>query len=532
MFLLFYRYLFYSFELSNRSFVPRRWRKRQRNTARWMHGSRLPSFKSRLSGRLFMLDIGAALVAPIIAFWVRDGSIFTRVNPIAILVYVGAAAFFSIFFCVQFRAAHGLAKFFSFYDGIQIAKASTCAVTATAVMLFTLTRLEDVPRSILPIHFLILTAALVGGRLIRRAIAQRHDLGIGIGNAHADERSVIIVGTGQLAQFYIRLLDSFAADNRRIAAILDDDRSLHGRSIHGHFIMGNTYDAERILGVLVEHGVNVTGFVVCERDRVRAHELRVRLAPLCSDRGLELDLLAEQLSVSFCGGEKESGHAYSRLSETIVNNGYLRIKPVIDLALAAILILVLSPLFALAGLLVIISFGSPVVFWQRRIGRTGRPISIYKFRTMRHPIDATGRRLTNDERIPLIGRFLRATRLDELPQLYNVFRGDMSLVGPRPLLPADQPIDRELRLAMTPGITGWAQIHGGKLITAEEKNALDAWYVRNASLLLDVIIILRTISIILTGDRRKTWKPPRLLKIFLRPRGRNRRSASRSYKPL
>jgi lipopolysaccharide/colanic/teichoic acid biosynthesis glycosyltransferase len=174
----------------------------------------------------------------------------------------------------------------------------------------------------------------------------------------------------------------------------------------------------------------------------------------------------------------------------------------IESALAAILFLVLSPLFALAGLLVIISFGSPVVFWQRRIGRGGRPISIYKFRTMRHPIDGTGRRLPENDRIPLIGRLLRATRLDELPQLYNVIRGDMSLVGPRPLLPADQPIGQGLRLAMAPGITGWAQIHGGQLITANEKNALDEWYVRNASLLLDVIIILRTISTTLTGDRR------------------------------
>jgi lipopolysaccharide/colanic/teichoic acid biosynthesis glycosyltransferase len=467
-----------------------------------MHGSRLPYLKSGLSRRLLMLDIVAAFVAPIIAFWVRDGSVFTRVNPMAIVVYVGAATFLSIFFFVQFRAAHCLAKFFSFYDAIQIAKASTCAVTATAIMLFTLTRLEEVPRSILPIHFLILTAALIGGRLIGRAIAQRHDLGIAPGNAHADERSVIIVGTGQLAQFYIHLLDSVAADNRRIAAILDDDRTLHGRSIHGHFIMGSTYDAEPLLSVLVEHGVNVAGFVVCERDRVRAHELRVRLAPLCLDRGLELELLSEQLGISFHGGEQKNVHEYSRPRETIVNNGYLRIKPTMESALAAILILVLFPLFALAGLLVIISIGSPVVFWQRRIGRTGRPISIYKFRTMRHPIDGQGRRLTNDERIPLIGRFLRATRLDELPQLYNVVRGDMSLVGPRPLLPADQPIGRELRLAMAPGITGWAQIHGGKLITAAEKNALDAWYVRNASLLLDVIIILRTISIILTGDRR------------------------------
>ncbi|MFZ0507019.1 MAG: hypothetical protein WAM29_02710, partial [Methylocella sp.] len=139
--------------------------------------------KSTLSRRLLLLDIVAALFAPIIAFWLRDGPVFTRVNPMAIVVYVSTATFLSIFFFVQFRAAHGLAKFFSFYDAIQIAKASTCAVTATAVVLFTLTRLEEIPRSILPIHFLILTAALVGGRLIRRTIAQRRNLGIAPGDA-------------------------------------------------------------------------------------------------------------------------------------------------------------------------------------------------------------------------------------------------------------------------------------------------------------------------------------------------------------
>jgi lipopolysaccharide/colanic/teichoic acid biosynthesis glycosyltransferase len=478
-----------------------------------------------------MFDIAAAMVAPIAAFWAREGSVFTGVKPVAIVAYVSVATFLSIFFLVQFRVAHGLAKFFSFYDAFQITKASACSVTATAVVLFTFTRLEEVPRSILPIHLLILTAALIGGRLIRRAIAHHHGLGVTQGDAHADERSVIIVGTGQLAQFYIHLLDSCVFDNRRIVAILDDDPVLHGRSIHGHFIMGSTYDAERLLTILVEHGVNVAGFVVCERDRVRAHELRDRLAPLCLDRGLELEFLADRLGVSFLG-EKENVRAYSIPSETIVSNRYLWIKPAIESALAAILILIISPLFALAGLLVIISIGSPVMFWQRRLGRGGRPISIYKFRTMRHPIDGTGRRLTDDERISLVGRFLRATRLDEIPQLYNVVTGDMSLVGPRPLLPADQPISRELRLAMAPGITGWAQIHGGKLITAEEKNALDGWYVRNASLLLDAIIILRTISIILTGDRRKAWKRPRLLKIFLGPRGRNRRSGAGSYKPI
>ena len=121
---------------------------------------------------------------------------------------------------------------------------------------------------------------------------------------------------------------------------------------------------------------------------------------------------------------------------------------------------------------------------------------------MRNAVDATGRRLQDAERLTPVGRFLRATRVDELPQLFNVVMGDMALIGPRPLLLVDQPAEHSLRLSIAPGLTGWAQIHGGKLVNAEEKNALDEWYVRNASPKLDVAIVLRTLVIVLTGDRR------------------------------
>lgn len=121
---------------------------------------------------------------------------------------------------------------------------------------------------------------------------------------------------------------------------------------------------------------------------------------------------------------------------------------------------------------------------------------------MYNTIDRTGRLLTESARTSSVGQFLRASRLDELPQLYNVINGDMGLIGPRPLLLADQPDEPTVRLVVAPGITGWAQIHGGKLISATEKNDLDEWYVHNASLWLDLKILLRTIFIVLTGDRR------------------------------
>ncbi|MBI1867949.1 MAG: sugar transferase [Methylocystis sp.] len=265
--------------------------------------------------------------------------------------------------------------------------------------------------------------------------------------------------------------------------------------------MGGTQEASALLDDLAQHGIDVAGFVICERDRDRALELFNRLEPLCLDRGLELELLAEQIGV-YVSEPQEDIRDDPQASEASPRRDYFKIKFVIESALAAVSIVVLSPLFALAGLLVAIGLGSPVIFWQRRIGRNGRPIYIYKFKTMRNPVDKTGRRLDENKRLTPIGRFLRATRLDELPQLYNVMRGDMALIGPRPLLLVDQPAGRTLRLSVAPGLTGWAQIHGGKFVSVEEKNALDEWYVRSASLWLDLAILFRTALIVLTGDRR------------------------------
>ena len=156
----------------------------------------------------------------------------------------------------------------------------------------------------------------------------------------------------------------------------------------------------------------------------------------------------------------------------------------------------LPPLFATATLLVLIDVGSPVLFWQERTGRRGVPFLIYKYRTLRAPFDSKGRPALGDRQPSVIGRYLRATRIDELPQLINVLFGDMSLVGPRPLLPEDQPNNTALRLSVRPGITGWAQVNGAKLLSKEDKEKYDEWYVRNASPAVDTKIVLMTLRIL------------------------------------
>jgi sugar transferase EpsL len=159
-------------------------------------------------------------------------------------------------------------------------------------------------------------------------------------------------------------------------------------------------------------------------------------------------------------------------------------------------LLCLAPVLALVALLVRLKLGAPLLFRQQRPGLHGKPFTLYKFRTMTDARDAQGRRLPDAERLTPFGRFLRSTSLDELPELFNVLKGEMSLVGPRPLLM--RYLDRYTpeqarRHAVKPGITGWAQVNGRNALTWEEKFALDVWYVDHQSLWLDVKILAMTV---------------------------------------
>src|SRR5262249_56616390 len=134
--------------------------------------------------------------------------------------------------------------------------------------------------------------------------------------------------------------------------------------------------------------------------------------------------------------------------------------------------------------------------WQGRHGWQGRRFLVYKFRTLAAPFASAGNLVLAGRQPSVIGRQLRATRIDELPQLLNVLFGDMSLIGPRPLLPEDQPADTTIRLSVRPGMTGWAQVNGGKLLSKENKVKLDEWYVRNVSLWLDLRIVLMHLKMV------------------------------------
>ncbi|MFM2409682.1 MAG: hypothetical protein RL481_510 [Pseudomonadota bacterium] len=171
-------------------------------------------------------------------------------------------------------------------------------------------------------------------------------------------------------------------------------------------------------------------------------------------------------------------------------------KRCIDIIGAAAALLVLSPVLAIVALMIRFNMGSPILFRQTRPGQNARLFEMVKFRTMRDAYDRSGNPLSDAERLTAMGRFLRSTSLDELPELWNVLKGDMSLVGPRPLLieylPLYSPAQRR-RHDVRPGVTGWAQVNGRNAIGWDEKFALDIWYVDNHDFWLDMKILWMTV---------------------------------------
>ena len=178
-------------------------------------------------------------------------------------------------------------------------------------------------------------------------------------------------------------------------------------------------------------------------------------------------------------------------------------KRTFEFLLSLIVIVFLLPLYMIIFLFVLFNYGPPVLFKQTRPGLNGNLFTLYKFRTMTLKKDANGKLLSDAERLTSFGRFLRSTSLDELPELWNVLNGDMSLVGPRPLLTEYLPLyseDQMRRHEVRPGITGWTQVNGRNALTWEEKFKRDVWYVDHQSFWLDMKILLMTVKKVLMRE--------------------------------
>lgn len=443
-------------------------------------------------------DIGWAIVSPILALHLSDAYVLTMKEGIgSVVLYCAVSSLCSVVAFLMFRIQDGVPKYFSVPDALDVVKAVVAAELLSCAILFSLTRLEGIPRSAPTIHALILLTGLVAARTVIRLRAKSGEKNNAKGSFAAEH--IVIISSNSLSALYIKLLHSRTSFQQRVIAVLDGTHGLVGRAIEGVRIVGKPEQLNSIIEEYSVHGIKVDRVIFGDEADAFSDELINEVCGVCDRRQIDLEFLPRIFGVSDSKADQRSAQPKV---DAIVLPAYFRWKRAIDFCAALVLIVLLLPLFVGVGLVALLDVGSPVVFWQQRMGARGRWFLLYKFRTLRAPFDWRGNAIPADQRLSRIGQLLRDTSLDELPQLLNVLVGDMSLIGPRPLLPEDQPKDATLRLTVAPGITGWAQVNGRKHLSPEEKEKLDAWYVRNASIWVDARIVLKTVQIVLEGARQ------------------------------
>ncbi len=324
-------------------------------------------------------------------------------------------------------------------------------------------------------------------------------------------RSILIIGTGRRAQAFVEMLNQHSEWGFRVVGLIDQDEEWVGKTIAGRKVLGALEDLPRIVH---SHVVDEVVFVTPRSWLGKIEEALL----FCETEGLRIHLAVDLFTLRFARMKQSEFNGVPLLTfETTPDKvAHLLVKRLMDIVISGAGLIVLSPLFLLVALLIKRTSPGPVFFRQVRCGLKGRTFILYKFRTM--VLDAEERlsalmarnemkgpvfKITDDPRLTPIGRFLRSKSLDELPQLWNVFRGDMSLVGPRPPLPREvkeyEPWQRR-RLSMKPGLTCLWQISGRSKITDFANWVkLDSEYIDRWSLWLDVKILCRTVPAVVLG---------------------------------
>jgi len=460
-----------------------------------------PASRGHLRIRFSLFDTIWALGAPVIALAMRDAQIVSIDGSVYCLISLA----FTLIAYSAFRLHDGVSKFFSVKDAWNVVRAVACAELMTCLLLFTFTRLDNIPRSIPLIDALLLCAGLIA----IRALARWRETDRGPDLLHRDDGAehVIMIGSTKLTFLFVQFLAAYCPGERRVIALLDGSPGMAGRTISGIPIVGPPDHLQPIIDEFAEHGLRTDRVVIGGDEDLLPEDTLREVQRVCAQRAISLDTVPRLVGLTALERraepqDPEAAKARDSAPASALLSPYFRWKHAVDCVAAATILTLYAPFLLLAAGLALVDVGWPIVFWQQRLGARGRPFVIYKLRTLRPPFDQLGQPIAEHERESWLGALLRRTRLDELPQLFNVLVGDMSLIGPRPLLPRDQPVNPSIRLSIRPGITGWAQVNGGTLLTASEKDALDEWYMRNASWWLDFRIIMLTLRVMLRGQQR------------------------------
>jgi len=455
---------------------------------------RVPSPTSRSRKRVYLSlwDLAWAVGSPLLALYLRNPAIFDRTDLTSIGYYWSLSAGFAILAFFAFKIQDNMTPYFSVHEAIDIAETVLFVELLTFISLFTINRFDGIPRSIPLEHGLLLAAGLFAARIFIRIV---HSDDEARPTYHSSGERMILIGANPVAGLFIRLLSAYAPQRQHVISLLDADAAMIGRAIAGVQVVGSPQDLEALVKEYAIHGVTINRVVIAGEVDLLTPVILREVERICQRQRITLSFLPRMVGLTDRGRVEVAVASEQKAAEpSIPLPSYLRLKRPLDVVGSVVLLLLLSPLLAVAAVLVFLDVGLPVLFWQERMGLNGRSFLIYKFRTLASPFDADGKPLVAGREPSAVGRLLRVTRIDELPQLLNVLFGDMSLIGPRPLLPEDQPENAAIRLLVRPGISGWAQVKGGKLVSKEEKGKLDEWYVRNASLLLDLRIGIMTLK--------------------------------------
>jgi lipopolysaccharide/colanic/teichoic acid biosynthesis glycosyltransferase len=468
---------------------------------------------------LLSIDLLLVALATVMAILLR-GDVGQEIDLINFIPFVSISVGVASVIFFLGGLDRSLWRYSSISDYSQIIVLSVLVVLAAFVFTFAVNRLHGIARSLPILQLSLIVTMLISIRSIARAWHGRRrnpKLENQVGTRSYE--TVLIAGVSAISELFLRAVKEFASEQVRVAGILADEPKLRGRTVQQAPILGTTEELHTVLPSLEVHGVTVDRIVVAATtDQLSARALEILLEVERSS-DIVVQFLSERLGFEdatrtpLVFSERERAIRHTRSPLTSVPNAnhvsskrkwVLILKRVVDVLSATFLMITLAPVTMLVSLAVALDVGYPLVFWQQRPGLNGRPFKLFKFRTMAAPHDRHFKRISDEQRLSAFGRFLRRTRLDELPQLYNVLIGDMSLVGPRPLLPCDQSTDYAARLLVRPGITGWAQINGGRIVSAHDKAILDIWYVNKSSFALDLKIIFWTLRMVLFGDRINT----------------------------
>ena len=468
-----------------------------------------PSSFTRISISLSLFDVIWIILSPFIALGLRGreflffGSL--PFNPSATFVYSLITILTSIIIFTISGGDKEIPLYFSAKNATNILIKVFVSLTVSVTVAFSVSRLDGVPRLVPIIHGLVLVVGLLSFRLILRYIHEH--TAIIKKNSKNNKKimnvsRVIIIGLDPFAIAAMRLTEKQNPPSCQIVAAFSLQGKYAGRSISGIKILGGADKLPQVIDEYRIHGIKIDEVWVSDASNYFNQEIYDFVVSQLVDYDVITYKLSSRLSLNTVEQGSDLISNITHTNDYKVIPLYHETKRSLDFIIAFVAFCSLLPLVTLVAVVSVIDIGYPFLFWQERLGRYGKNIRIYKIRTLAHPIDRKGRTIPFHNRISKFGKLIRRLRLDEFPQLISIIMGDMSVIGPRPLLKEDQPKNAEIRLFVRPGITGWAQVNGGELLTAEEKNFFDCWYVYHASIGLDLIIFYKTINLLIFGIRR------------------------------